>query len=153
MLMVEDNAGRKLGGLKVLNSYWVNEDSTYKYYEGCPQCNPQRHKDELDLQSVHNHRELGGLTSAGKKCRGLNIKGHLHRKLQRSRRANWKRNNMVSLPRYRIECTDFASLCLVLGIGREKLSSVAIGKLALDYLSYECLNKLVFAPSISSCYW
>ncbi len=29
----EERAGRKLGGLRVLNSYWVNQDATYKYYE------------------------------------------------------------------------------------------------------------------------
>jgi large subunit ribosomal protein L15e len=31
--VAEERAGRKLGGLRVLNSYWLNEDSTYKYYE------------------------------------------------------------------------------------------------------------------------
>ena len=31
--LAEERAGRKLGGLRVLNSYWVNQDSTYKYYE------------------------------------------------------------------------------------------------------------------------
>ncbi|ESR44737.1 hypothetical protein CICLE_v10002413mg [Citrus x clementina] len=31
--VAEERAGRKLGGLKVLNSYWINEDSTYKYFE------------------------------------------------------------------------------------------------------------------------
>ncbi|KAI3808893.1 hypothetical protein L1987_24856 [Smallanthus sonchifolius] len=31
--VAEERAGRKLGGLKVLNSYWLNEDSTYKYFE------------------------------------------------------------------------------------------------------------------------
>jgi len=25
--------GKKLGGLRVLNSYWVAQDSSYKYYE------------------------------------------------------------------------------------------------------------------------
>nr|GLL24696.1 unnamed protein product [Ipomoea trifida] len=34
-LVAEERAGRKLGGLRVLNSYWINEDSTYKYYEAC----------------------------------------------------------------------------------------------------------------------
>ncbi|PIA51794.1 hypothetical protein AQUCO_01100575v1 [Aquilegia coerulea] len=28
--VAEERAGRKLGGLKVLNSYWINEDSPYK---------------------------------------------------------------------------------------------------------------------------
>nr|GMC90390.1 60S ribosomal protein L15-like [Ipomoea batatas] len=31
--VAEERAGRKLGGLRVLNSYWINEDSTYKYYK------------------------------------------------------------------------------------------------------------------------
>ena len=31
--VAEERAGRKLGGLRVLNSYWVNHDSTYKYFE------------------------------------------------------------------------------------------------------------------------
>ncbi|CAN4099682.1 unnamed protein product [Withania somnifera] len=72
--VADERAGRKLGGLRVLNSYWINEDSTYKYYEvilidaahvavrNDPRinwiCNP-----------VHKHRELRGLTSAGKKYR------------------------------------------------------------------------------------
>merc|ERR1712033_120650 len=29
----EERAGRKCRALRVLNSYWVGEDSTYKYYE------------------------------------------------------------------------------------------------------------------------
>ncbi|KAK7858250.1 large ribosomal subunit protein eL15z [Quercus suber] len=31
--VAEERAGLQLGGLRVLNSYWLNEDSTYKYYE------------------------------------------------------------------------------------------------------------------------
>uniref|UniRef100_A0A804PBK5 Ribosomal protein L15 n=1 Tax=Zea mays TaxID=4577 RepID=A0A804PBK5_MAIZE len=31
--VAEGRARCKLGGLRVLNSYWVNEDSTYKYFE------------------------------------------------------------------------------------------------------------------------
>ncbi|KAJ4761464.1 60S ribosomal protein L15 [Rhynchospora pubera] len=31
--VAEERAARKLDGLRVLNSYWVNEDSTYKYFE------------------------------------------------------------------------------------------------------------------------
>ncbi|CAD5317949.1 unnamed protein product [Arabidopsis thaliana] len=40
-----ERADRKLGGLRVVNSYWLNEDSTYKYYEiilvDCTQCCPK----------------------------------------------------------------------------------------------------------------
>nr|GLL17054.1 60S ribosomal protein L15 [Ipomoea trifida] len=104
--VAEERAGRKLGGLKVLNFYWINEDSTYKYYEvilvdlahaairNDPRinwlCNP-----------VHKHRELRGLTSARKKYRGLRGRGHLHHKARPSRRATWKRNQTLSLRRYR----------------------------------------------------
>ena len=31
--LAEERVGRACGGLRVLNSYWVNHDSTYKYYE------------------------------------------------------------------------------------------------------------------------
>lgn len=31
--VAEERAGRKCGGLRVLNSYWVNQDSCYKYFE------------------------------------------------------------------------------------------------------------------------
>merc|ERR1712072_1069446 len=31
--IAEERVGRRLKGLRVLNSYWVGQDSTYKYYE------------------------------------------------------------------------------------------------------------------------
>ncbi|CAK9135140.1 unnamed protein product [Ilex paraguariensis] len=104
--VAEERAGRKLGGLRVLNSYWINEDSTYKYYEvilvdaahaairNDPRIN-------WICNAVHKHRELRGLTSAGKKYRGLRGRGHLHHKARPSRRATWKRNQTLSLRRYR----------------------------------------------------
>merc|ERR1719260_50544 len=68
--------GRRLKGLRILNSYWVGQDSTYKYFEVIMvdvhhaaitrdpkinwMCNP-----------VQKHRELRGLTAAGKSSRGL----------------------------------------------------------------------------------
>lgn len=52
-------------------------------------------------KAVHKHRELRGLTSTGKKNRGLG-KGHRYNKVIGSgRRANWKRRNTLSLRRYR----------------------------------------------------
>ncbi len=50
---------------------------------------------------MHKHRALRGLTSAGKKYRGLRGKGHLNHKQRPSRRAVWRKNNRVSLRRYR----------------------------------------------------
>ncbi|TYH49823.1 hypothetical protein ES332_D10G161700v1, partial [Gossypium tomentosum] len=100
--VVEERAGRKLGGLRVVNSYWINEkyfevilvDVAHNAIRNDPRvnwiCNP-----------VHKHRELRGLTSAGKKNRGLHGIGHLHHKNRPSRRATWKRNNTLSLRCYR----------------------------------------------------
>ena len=51
--------------------------------------------------AVHKHRELRGLTAAGRKHRGLQGRGHLYTKARPSRRATWKRNQRVSLRRYR----------------------------------------------------
>jgi len=102
----EEKTGRKLGGLRVLNSYWVNEDSTYKYFEVIlvdPAHNAVRNDPKMNwiCNPVHKHRELRGLTSAGKKHRGLRAKGHKANKLRPSVRATLKRNNAVRLRRYR----------------------------------------------------
>jgi large subunit ribosomal protein L15e len=32
-LRFQERVGRRLGGLRVLNSYWISQDSTYKYFE------------------------------------------------------------------------------------------------------------------------
>ena len=53
------------------------------------------------VNPVHKHRELRGLTAAGKTYRGLRTKGHGANKLRPSVRATWKRNNSKSLKRYR----------------------------------------------------
>ena len=50
---------------------------------------------------VMKHRELRGLTAAGRKGRGLNVRTHGTSKLRPSRRATWKRQNTLSLRRYR----------------------------------------------------
>lgn len=82
------------------------QDSTYKYYEVIlvdAAHNAIRNDPRINwiCKPVHKHRELRGLTSAGKKYRGLRGKGHLHHKARPSRRATWKRNNTLSLRRYR----------------------------------------------------
>eukprot|EP00884_Botryococcus_braunii_P022495 jgi/Botrbrau1/892/Bobra.0167s0015.1 len=104
--IAEERAGRKLGGLRVLNSYWVNQDSTYKYFEIIlvdPEHTAIRKDPRINwiVEPVHKHRELRGLTSAGRKFRGLRHRGHPTNKLRPSRRATWKRNNSLSLRRYR----------------------------------------------------
>merc|ERR1711920_16746 len=102
----EEKVGRKCGGLRVLNSYWVNEDSSYKYFEVIlidPAHPAIRNDPKMNwiCNPTHKHRELRGLTSAGKKHRGLRAKGHLGHKQRPSERAVLKRNNQVKLRRYR----------------------------------------------------
>lgn len=104
--IAEERAGRRLGGLRVLNSYWVGEDSTNKYFEVVlvdPHHTAIRKDPRINwiCQPTHKHRELRGLTSAGRKHRGLHGKGHNHTKCRPSRRATWKHNNTTSLKRYR----------------------------------------------------
>lgn len=104
--LAEERAGRALGGLRVLNSYWVNQDSTYKYFEVVlvdPHHTAIRKDARINwiADPVHKHRELRGLTSAGKAYRGLRHRGHAANKLRPSRRATWKRNMALSLKRYR----------------------------------------------------
>lgn len=104
--LAEERVGRKCGGLRVLNSYWVNQDAVYKYFEVIlvdPAHAVIRNDARINwiCNPVHKHREMHGLTSAGRKFRGLVGKGHLHTKLRPSRRAVWKKNNRKSLRRYR----------------------------------------------------
>lgn len=66
-----------------------------------PFCHRQDARINWIVNPVHKHRELRGLTSAGKKFRGLQGKGHLHTKARPSRRAVWRKNNSISLRRYR----------------------------------------------------
>ena len=73
--------GRACGGLRLLNSYWVAQDAMYKYYE-CILIDPMHKAVRRDArinwicQPVHKHRELRGLTAAGRKGRGLNVRSH-----------------------------------------------------------------------------
>ncbi|GAQ80856.1 60S ribosomal protein L15 family protein [Klebsormidium nitens] len=102
----EERVGRKCGGLRVLNSYWINQDSTYKYYEVImvdPHHKVIRRDPRINwiTKPVMKHRELRGLTSAGRKHRGLHGKGHNYTKVRPSVRATWKTNNSLSLRRYR----------------------------------------------------
>uniref|UniRef100_A0A8C5XMT7 Ribosomal protein L15 n=1 Tax=Microcebus murinus TaxID=30608 RepID=A0A8C5XMT7_MICMU len=98
--------GRHCGALRVLNSYWVDEDSTYKFFEvilidpfhKAIRTNPDT---QWITKPVHKHREMRGLTSAGRKSRGLG-KGHkFHHTIGGSRCAAWRRRNTLQLHRYR----------------------------------------------------
>ncbi|KAF8454512.1 ribosomal protein L15e [Terfezia claveryi] len=101
----EERVGRRCANLRVLNSYWVNQDSTYKYFEVIlvdPQHKAIRRDPKINwiVKPVHKHRESRGLTATGKKSRGLN-KGHRYNKTTAGRRKTWKRHNTESYWRYR----------------------------------------------------
>jgi len=111
----EERVGRNCANLRVLNSYWVNQDATYKYFEVIL-VDPQHSTSKTRLWLIDairrdprinwicgatmKHRESRGLTSAGKQSRGIN-KGHLYNHTRAGRRATWKRHNTLQLRRYR----------------------------------------------------
>jgi large subunit ribosomal protein L15e len=105
--VAEEKAGRRYGNLRVLNSYWVNQDATMKYYEVI-MVDPNHAKIRNDpriqwiCNPVFKHREMRGLTSAGRKGRGFRKRGHRAKKLiGGSSRASWLRRNCMRLKRYR----------------------------------------------------
>ncbi len=91
-LVAEERAARKFPNLEVLNSYWVWEDGRFKWYEiiMVDSHHPVVQSDE-DInwicESVHKGRVFRGLTSAGKKVRGLRRKGRGAEKVRPSRGA------------------------------------------------------------------
>ena len=105
--VAEERIGRIATNLRVLNSYWVNQDAAHKYYEVIlvdPSHKVIRNDPRINwiVKAVHKHRELRGLTSAGRSSRGLRKSGHRANKIQGgSSTANWKRQNTWSLRRYR----------------------------------------------------
>lgn len=106
-VMAEARAGRKLGsGIRILNSYWVGQDAKYKYYEIIcvdPFHTAIRVDPEINWIALNKHkrREARGKTSAGRKHRGLRVKGQTAHKVRPSRRAVWNRQNRLKLSRKR----------------------------------------------------
>jgi len=104
--IAEERVGRRCGNLRVLNSYWVNQDATYKYYEIIlvdPSHNAIRNDPRIKwiCAPVMKHRELRGMTATGRKSRGLVGKGPKFARNRPSRRAVRKRRDTLSLRRYR----------------------------------------------------
>ena len=104
--VAEQRVGKKLGNLRVLNSYWVGQDSTFKFYEVIlvdPSHKAIRRDPKINwiARPVMKRRDERGLTSAGKKFRGLKKKGVADNKNRPSRNANYKRRKWLSLRRYR----------------------------------------------------
>lgn len=91
-LIAEERAARKFPNMEVLNSYWVGEDGRFKWFEVImvDRAHPAI-KSDGDInwicQKQHSGRAFRGLTSAGKKVRGLRRKGRGAEKARPSRKA------------------------------------------------------------------
>lgn len=91
-LIAEERAARKFPNLEVLNSYPVGEDGRHKWFEVIlvdphhPVIKSDKNINWI-CNVVHKGRVFRGLTSAGKKVRGLRRKGRGSEKVRPSRRA------------------------------------------------------------------
>jgi large subunit ribosomal protein L15e len=91
-LIAEEKAARKFPNLEVLNSYWVGEDGSSKWFEVI-MVDPHHPVIEADKdinwigQKQHHKRVFRSLTSAGKKVRGLRRKGRGSEKFRPSKKA------------------------------------------------------------------
>ena len=95
-VIAEQKAARKFPNCEVLNSYWVAEDGTKKWFEVIlvDYSHPATRKDKQSefMRDANNRgRAFRGLTSAGKKSRGLRNKGRGAEKLRPSRSAAFRR--------------------------------------------------------------
>jgi large subunit ribosomal protein L15e len=104
--VAEERLGRRCGGLRILASYWVNADSSCKYFEVIcvdPAHAAIRNDPKISWLATgkQKHRELRGLTHAGRKHRGLCGKGSRYGKARPSRRAVNKKTMSKSFRRYR----------------------------------------------------
>ncbi|ALU11458.1 50S ribosomal protein L15 [Ignicoccus islandicus DSM 13165] len=108
-LIAEERAARKYPGLEVLNSYWVGEDGQYEWYEVIlvdPHHPAIKSDPELNwLANPSNRgRVFRGLTSAGKKMRGL----RKSRGLRGTVKHKWKRKQKERELRKRHEASGKA---------------------------------------------
>uniref|UniRef100_A0A2I3TGG9 Ribosomal protein L15 n=1 Tax=Pan troglodytes TaxID=9598 RepID=A0A2I3TGG9_PANTR len=86
------HAGCHCGALRVLNSYWVGEDYTYKFFEVIlidPFHKAIRRNPDTQwiTKAVYKHREMRGLTSTGRKSHGLGKDHMFHHAIGGSCRA------------------------------------------------------------------
>ena len=92
----ENRAARKYPNCEVLNSYYAGEDGLYYWYEVIlvDRANPSILADpHINWIISHKGRSERGLTSAGRRGRGLLNKGKGAEKLRPSLRAHHRRGN------------------------------------------------------------
>ena len=88
-LLAEERASKKFSNCEVLNSYWVGKDGKHYWYEIIMvDTNHPRIKTDKQLSNLGRGRAHRGLTSEGKKTRGLRGKGKGFEKARPGRRAN-----------------------------------------------------------------
>lgn len=91
--IAEERAAKRHPNLEVLNSYWVGQDGRYKYYEVI-MVDPHHPSIKADekvnwlLDPANRGRVYRGLTSGGKRGRGLRRKGKGAEKTRPSIRAH-----------------------------------------------------------------
>ncbi len=91
--IAEERVGKRYPNMEVLNSYPVGQDGMHRWFEVIlvdpynPSVQSDRHLNWLSNQ-VHSSRAFRGLTSAGKRGRGLRWKGKGVEKVRPSVRAN-----------------------------------------------------------------
>ncbi|MFP4529743.1 MAG: 50S ribosomal protein L15e [Halodesulfurarchaeum sp.] len=78
--IAEERATRKFRNLRVLNSYWVGEDGSQKWFEVIlldPNHPAIENDDDLNwiCDDAHENRALRGLTTAGDRARGMLKRG------------------------------------------------------------------------------
>lgn len=78
--IAEERSGRKFRNLRVLNSYWVGEDGSQKWFEVIlidPDHPAIQNDDDLNwiCEDQHNGRAFRGLTGAGDSGRGMQKRG------------------------------------------------------------------------------
>ncbi len=98
--IAEERAAKKYSTLEVLNSYYVGEDGKSKFYEiiMVDTHHPVISSDPKYrwlLDDANKGRVFRGLTSAGKKGRGLRWKGKGAERMRPSRKANIRRERRI----------------------------------------------------------
>jgi len=113
--IAEERAARKFPNLEVLGSYYVGEDGMYKYYE-IIMVDPNHPVIKADpnlkwLQDPANRRRVfRGLTSAGKKARGLRksrgLKGTVKHKWKKKQKERELKKGHEASKYYRLQDFD-----------------------------------------------
>jgi large subunit ribosomal protein L15e len=96
--IAEQKAARKFRNMEVLNSYWIGKDGVYYFFEVILVSRDAKEiKSDKQLNFITKSKKRGrafrGLTSAGKKARGLRNSPVKSPKVRPSLRANKRRGN------------------------------------------------------------